>query len=234
MRAKIISAVNDPALYPWSPPSEDVFVSGKVVVPFKGKVARVPHRYPVVAVGSNACVDVMKNKFNQRLEGIQMPWVALRATIRNMAIGAMPLMSPRGYVPATPFAKTDAVTKVWVSFFDQAHLDALDSTEPGYTRLKLSSDKYLLTLDRDGQKIDEFFVYEADKGYLTDGLSPIEFPITQRQIFEYLKSIENIAPLLPLKYSWRALASNHTKITTRIARNTWMYREPNLEGEKCE
>lgn len=232
MRAKIISAKNDPALYPWTPPSRDVFVSGEMVVPFKGKVARVPHRYPVVAVGSNACVDVMKNKFNQRLDGVQTPWVCLKATIRNMTIGAMPLMSPRGYVPATPFTKTDAVTKVWVSFFDQAHLDALDSTEPGYTRLKLSNDNYLLTLDRDGQKIDEFFVYEADKGYLTDGISPIEFPITQRQILKYLKSIKNIAPLLPDRYNWQALANNHKEITGRIARNKWMYREPNLEGVK--
>lgn len=151
-----------------------------------------------------------------------------------MVVGAMPLMSPRGYVPATPFTKIDAVTKVWVSFFDQAHLDALDSTEPGHTRLKLTSDNYLLTLDRDGQKIDEFFVYEADKGYLTDGLSSIEFPITQRQIFGYLKSIECIAPLLPSRYNWRDLASNHKEITNRITRNKWMYWEPNLEGEKCE
>lgn len=58
MRAKIISANNDPALYPWTPPSRDTFVSGNMVVPFKGKVTRVPHRYPVVAVGSNACVKV--------------------------------------------------------------------------------------------------------------------------------------------------------------------------------
>ena len=230
MRAKIISANNDPALYPWTPPSRDTFVSGNMVVPFKGKVTRVPHRYPVVAVGSNACVKVMQNKFNQRLEGVPIPWVSLQATIRNLAIGAAALMSPRGYVPATPFTKIDAVTKVWVSFFDQAHLDALDSTEPEYTRLKLSSDNYLLTLDCDGQKIDEFFIYQADKGYLTDGLSPIEFPITQRQIFAYLQGIENIAPLLPDKYDWRALASDHKKITNRIAKNTWMWREANLQG----
>lgn len=233
MRAKIISANNNPALYPWSPPTQDVFVSGETVVPFKGKVARVSHRYPVVAVGSNACIDVMQNKFNQRLDGIKTPWVSLQATIRNIAIGAMPLMSPRGYVPATPFTKIDAVTKVWVSFFDQAHLEALDSTEPGYTRLKLSSENYLLTLDRDGQKIDEFFIYQANKGYMTDGISPIEFPITQRQIFTYLQSIKNIAPLLPDKYDYRALANNHEKITSRIARNKWMYRKPNLEGEKA-
>lgn len=75
-------------------------------------------------------------------------------------------------------------------------------------------------------------MYEADKGYLTDGLSPIEFPITQRQIFGYLKSIENIAPLLPSRYNWRDLASNHKEITNRITRNKWMYREPNLKGEE--
>lgn len=233
MRAKIISANNDPALYPWTPPSRDVFVSGNMVVPFKGKVTRVPHRYPVVAVGSNACVKVMQNKFNQRLEGVPIPWVCLSATIRNMAVGAAALISPRGYVSATPFTKNDAVTKVWVSFFDQAHLDALDSTEPGYTRMKLTSDNYLLTIDRDGQKIDEFFVYQADKGYLTDGLSPIEFPITQRQIFAYLQGIENIAPLLPDKYDWRAIASDYSRIANRIKKNTWMWREANLQGVKA-
>lgn len=230
MRKKLLTPIHKPSLYPWGRPSKDVFVSGKIIVPFKGKITRVPHRFPVVAIGENACIDVMIAKLNERLDGVKIPWVCLSATIRNLSVGAAALMSPRGYVPATPFTKIDAVTKVWVSFFDQAHLDALDSTEPEYTRLKLSSDNYLLTLDCDGQKIDEFFIYQADKGYLTDGLSPIEFPITQRQIFAYLQGIENIAPLLPDKYDWRALASDHKKITNRIAKNTWMWREANLQG----
>lgn len=230
MRKKLLTPIHKPSLYPWGRPSKDVFVSGKIIVPFKGKITRVPHRFPVVAIGENACIDVMIARLNERLDGVKIPWVCLSATIRNLSVGAAALMSPRGYVPATPFTKIDAVTKVWVSFFDQAHLDALDSTEPEYTRLKLSSDNYLLTLDCDGQKIDEFFIYQADKGYLTDGLSPIEFPITQRQIFAYLQGIENIAPLLPDKYDWRALASDHKKITNRIAKNTWMWREANLQG----
>ena len=68
---------------------------------------------------------------------------------------------------------------------------------------------------------------------MTDGISPIEFPITQRQIFAYLQGIENIASLLPDKYDWRALASDYSRITNRIARNTWMWREANLQGVKA-
>ena len=232
MRKKLLAPIHKPSLYPWSRPSKDVFVSGNMVVPFKGKVVRVPHRFPVVAIGENACIDTLQAKFNERLKGVQIPWLCLNATVRNLAAGFAPFVTANGYIPLTPFTKIDAVTKVWVSFFDQAHLDALDSTMPGYTRVKLNSNNYFLTLDRDGQRIDEFFIYQADKGYMTDGLSPLSAPMTQKQVFEYLQGIENIAPLLPDQYGHSYMAAGYKKISNRIAKNTWMYREPNLQGVK--
>ena len=234
MREKLASPVHRPSLYPWPRPSRDVFVSGAVVAPFKGKVVQTPHRHAVVAVGENACVDVVRAKFNGRLKGIHMPWLCLNATVRNLAAGFAPFVTAYGYIPITPLTRIDAVSKVWVSFFDQEHLEALDSTMPGYTRIKLTSNNYLLTIDRDGQKINEFFVYQADKGYLTDGLSPLAAPMTQKQVFEFLQGIENIAPVLPERYGHSYMAAGYKKISDRIAENAWLYRKPNLEGAKCE
>lgn len=234
MRKKLLAPIHKPSLYPWGRPSRDVFVSGNTVAPFNGRVTQVSHRFPVVAIGENACIDVMIAKFNERLDGLHIPWVCVNATVRNLAAGFAPFVTANGYVPITPFTKIDAVTKVWVSFFDQAHLDALDSTMLGFTRTKLSGDNYLLTLDRDGQKIDEFFIYQADKGYMTDGLSPLVAPMTQKQVFGYLQGIDNIAPLLPDKYGHSYMIAGYKKISDRIAKNDWMYRGPNLEGKVSE
>ena len=234
MRKKAMRPIAKPALYPWPRPICDVFVTKGVVVPYNGKIVQTPHRHAVVAVGQNACIKVMQAKFADRLEGIGLPWISAKAIIGGVGIGVAPKVTANGYIPFTPFAKAGARTGVWVAFLDEEHLKALDSTEPGYTRLKLSSSKYPLTLARDGQRIEEYFIYQADKGYMTDGLSALEAPITQKQIFEFLQNVTDIAQVLPKQYRHSYLAQDQRKINDRIARNSWMIREPNLEGEKCE
>lgn len=232
MRAQIISSGSDPEFYPWAPPPTDMVVGDNIAVPFKGDTVMTRDRYPVVAVGANACLDVMRNKFNQCLEGVNRPWLNIQGTIHNLAIGVTPFISPRGYLPATPFMDPAAVTNVWVAFLTQAHIAALDSTEPGYTRLELNSDNYLLTLDRNGQRIDKFFVYQADMGYMLNAaLEPIRFPVTQREIFKHLQSIDNVKLLLPGKYDCKALARDHEVINQHLARDAQSCHKPDLNNK---
>lgn len=232
MRAQIISSGSDPEFYPWAPPPTDMAVGDNIAVPFKGETVIARNRYPVVAVGANACLEVMRNKFDQRLEGVNRPWLNIQGTIRNLAIGVAPFISPRGYLPATPFMDPAAMTSVWVAFLTQAHIAALDSTEPGYTRLELDSDDYLLTLDRNGQRIDKFFVYQADMGYmLNTALEPIRFPVTQREIFKHLQSIDNVKLLLPRKYDCKVLAMGHEVINQQLARAAQLCHKSDLRSK---
>lgn len=233
MTRTIISSGSDPEFYPWAPPPTDMVVGDNVVAPFKGDTVMTRDRYPVIAVGANACLDVMRNKFDQCLDGVNRPWLNIQGTVRNLAAGVTPFISPRGYVPATPFTKPNTVTNVWVAFLTQAHIAALDSTEPGYTRLELNSDDYLLMLNRNGQRVDRFFVYQADTGYMLDKLSsPIMFPVTQREIFRYLQAIDSVKPLLPDRYDCKVLARDHKLINERLASDPELCHEPDLKGAK--
>ena len=199
---RIIEADNNPVEYPWEPPTDNIVVCGYDGDSGKAKVHRLhvaPERwlgyatlddgrtlnvmaqsngmlwsdfvYPVVAVSSNANPEVLLNKFAQR--GGEDFFVVLPATVSNMGIGFTPFMSSRGYIPATPYSAPGARTRVYLSWFTQAQMNALFSTEPGYTCKRVSCADYPLSVG-DVAITDDYYVYDYDDGFLLIDDKPVD------------------------------------------------------------
>lgn len=126
-----------PEDYPWTPapypmlvtPQEThplVWTQGTPLLQAQAGPGKVSDYYPqgttpgdmslVLAIGSNASVDVMRNKFQQRCPNDVQVFPVVPGQIRNMAVCYAPIASHRGYVADTPIHVQGCVTRVWGSW----------------------------------------------------------------------------------------------------------------------
>lgn len=183
MERKIISSNNNPELYPWEPPKTDCQINKNGAIT-ASKPPPVPNRRLVVSVGSNANIDVMKNKFNQRQKGCNRDWYIYECQLYNIEIGVMPFLTSRGYFPATPFYSPGKSCKVYGTYLNKEQAKALTTTEVGYRLVKLKCNRFPLTFSSNGYVPKSFFIYVANSGFITIDGEPLKFPISQRKIWE--------------------------------------------------
>ena len=98
-----------------------------------GGVAPVDRRTPVVSIGSNASLAVLRRKLAAGRVSTTFP--VLETTVSGVAVGHSAHVSTPGYIPAAPFARAGARTTAYASLLDDDQLRCLDATEPNYTRL---------------------------------------------------------------------------------------------------
>jgi hypothetical protein len=117
-------------------------------------------RWPVIAYGSNANSDVLREK----LTGNGPTFVPmLRGQLQDFDVVYSAHVSPKGAIPATLCESPDTRVTVFVLLLDATQLVAMDATEPNYDRMLLTK-PVKLTLDR-GPSGDAF-VYVSKHGVL--------------------------------------------------------------------
>ncbi|MBS5973135.1 MAG: hypothetical protein KIA12_06535 [Varibaculum cambriense] len=263
MKKEIISSSNIPEEYPWDPPENNGFVDphggthhlklttgrrisrshveigGEYISTTRflreNRSQRMNDRYLVVAVGSNASVEVLQNKFEQRTaNGHIEAYPIIKCRIYNMAIGAMALVSKRGYIPATPITAPGAATDMWASWLTRKQFEALDSTEPGYSCKLISSSDYPIQILNDdeepAEEPEKYYIYEADCGYLKIDDAPILFPISQENIFQKLKTSPALASHLPASYDYEILADRNEELSELFQNDNTICCEPDIKG----
>ncbi|GGL41329.1 hypothetical protein H9L10_08335 [Phycicoccus endophyticus] len=125
--------------------------------------APLADRTPVLAVGSNAAVAVLRHKLTGRGVGCVVP--LLTGVVRHLGVGHTAYVSRGGYLPAAPVHRARARTPVVLQLLDDDQLAAVDATEPGYVRVELSATDYPLLLGG-GLRPTRYHVYAARAGVL--------------------------------------------------------------------
>ena len=166
----------------------------------------------MVAVGSNASTAVLRAKLADHRGADIRP---TRVVVSGIALGYSAHVAARGYIPAAPFLSPGSVTVVSAFWLDEDQLTALDSTEPNYHRLTVTTTSHPLREadDRDfgdrritgvvdtetcprettfpplhSSPVPQFALYASRHGVLTDRRStPLTFG-TQRTALMHLSS----------------------------------------------
>jgi hypothetical protein len=120
-------------------------------------------RYLVVAVGSNASPAVMRRKLAHGGVSTTLPMVG--GIVEDLGVGHMARVSRRGYLAAAPLLLPGGSTRVYASLLDDAQLECIDATEPGYVRRHVGADRCVLTLDG-GERPAAFDLYVATGGVI--------------------------------------------------------------------
>jgi hypothetical protein len=120
-------------------------------------------RYLVVAVGSNASPAVMRRKLAHGGVSTTLPMVG--GVVEDLGVGHMARVSRRGYLAAAPLLLPGGSTRVFASLLDEAQLECIDATEPGYVRRHVGADRCVLTLDG-GERPSAFDLYVATGGVI--------------------------------------------------------------------
>ena len=117
--------------------------------------APVDHRYPVLAVGSNASPGQLTHKFAQHDLMPVLPMTT--AKVHGLAAGVSPHISRAGYVAATPIA-ADGESDLFVCWPSASQLKALDATERNYRRLFLPGKRFPVVLPS-GEQLGGCYAY---------------------------------------------------------------------------
>ena len=120
----------------------------------------------VVAVGSNASPAVMAAKL-----GHAIPIFGVR--VAGLAVGHSAHVAARGYIPATPVPSPGAALSTGAAWLGDDDLATLDSTEPNYHRLTVTTHDHPLCPSPDQPPTPddaptEFSVYVSRHGALGD------------------------------------------------------------------
>lgn len=130
----------------------------------EGYGVAVDARVPVLAIGSNAAPSQLRHKFLGLGATLAVPTIPAR--VRGVRAGFSAFASPLGYVPATLFPDTGAVTEMALQLLDDRHLDIIDATEaPLYRRIWLETEIVLAS----GERLPGAYAYVSRGGYLGDG-----------------------------------------------------------------
>ncbi|MGI9641991.1 MAG: hypothetical protein ACR2N9_04325 [Acidimicrobiia bacterium] len=95
---------------------------------------RMADRHRVLAVGSNASFDVMHRKMAR--VGLATPLPMTINPHKGVAVGHSAHVSLPGYIAAAPYQCADCVRRFVAVHLDDDQLDALDATEPNYSRIE--------------------------------------------------------------------------------------------------
>jgi hypothetical protein len=140
-------------------------------------------RHPVVAVGCNASPAVLARK----LVDVDTTVPMITARISGLAIGHSAHVSRLGYIAATPFVRSGAVTDVVVTMLDGDQLGCVDITEPNYVRRRVDTSTCRLELDG-GTGLAAFEIYTSRWGVICRGGSRVELA-SQEALFMLLRQV---------------------------------------------
>ncbi|MDN0196469.1 hypothetical protein [Streptomyces sp. S.PNR 29] len=114
-----------PLLYPGAWPRESGLLDGDRLLPLDRLVYE--DRFPVLAVGSNACPGQLRHKLDQFGITSALPMVKTRVT--GVDVGVSAHVSRMGYVSASPVNAPDAVRELFVLWLDAEQLAIIDASE---------------------------------------------------------------------------------------------------------
>ncbi|WP_353808247.1 hypothetical protein [Agromyces sp. SYSU T00194] len=147
--------------------------------------APIADRTLVVAIGSNASPAVIARKYASGGCGWATPFAT--GTLHGVAVGHSAHVAPRGYIPAAPFARATAVTRVVASWFDEEQLAVVDATERNYARRELDAQRHPLVLES-GER-PPYSVYVSRHGLIGDRLRSAPVGLgTQSAILAHLSA----------------------------------------------
>jgi hypothetical protein len=122
-----------------------------------------------------------------------------------LTIGHSAHVSRHGYIAAAPVLDPSARTAVVASLLDIDQLEALDRTEPNYTRRLVRSQICRLVLDGDEQSAT-FLVYASKWGVLAPGGVPLPL-MSQEELCAVLRPFSPYDGL-PFRAAMRKLAAD--------------------------
>jgi hypothetical protein len=145
----------------------------------------IEQRVPVVAVGANAGPQVLRVKMDRTGGDPVIP--LFPASVRNLRIGVSAHVSRPGFVPAAPARVDGALARVVIGWPDRDQLPRLDSTEPNYSRIELSSNDFPIRLDGEEtwSRLPGFELYDSRWGVLAGPGGPWKLP-SQIEICSWL------------------------------------------------
>ncbi|AFA73648.1 hypothetical protein GPOL_c26260 [Gordonia polyisoprenivorans VH2] len=146
----------------------------------------------VVAVGSNTSPEVLRRKFvDAGLDTADLGDRIVRVWVADLDVTHSAHVAPRGYIPAAPYRRPGARLATTAAWLEPAHLAALDSTEPNYHRMTVSSTS--LSLRTDGlppstgsQLPATFCLYVSRHGVLGDSPDSLAPFGSQADVFGWL------------------------------------------------
>lgn len=169
----------------------------KVDVPAKGQqkslnfellmsnATQVDSRQLVVAVGSNASPAVMRRKFMAEKVTTTIPFI--KGIVAGLRIGHSAHVSTPGYIPAAPLVAPSASTPVVVALLDSEQMGCLNSTEPNYDCIQVSSTLCQLELEG-GERPSKFMLYTSHWGVLAPpGDDALSFA-SQEEVFRTMRA----------------------------------------------
>jgi len=180
-----------PQDYPWALPlregvlDEAGFHESRVDTPIAAS------RTPVLASGSNASPEVIRDKLGATLGTDPDHHLAVTGVLApRLGVGHSAHVSRPGYVAAAPYRRRTTSTRAEVAtvfalaWFTPAQLARLDETEPQYHRIPLPPDVPVRSR-RTGQSLDGVHLYVSRHGLIAEDGHPVTFR-TQVEIFGWL------------------------------------------------
>lgn len=123
-------------------------------------------RTPVLAVGSNADLAQVATKLEEVGAGGAVPLATV--TVPRLRVGAVPMASSWGYVPAAPVLDADAEVGLTVGWWRADQLAAIDATEAGpYRRAPLPTGSTPV-VSSTGAPVRRCHAYASTRGLLAD------------------------------------------------------------------
>lgn len=152
----------EPEDYPWPVPAS----TGQVTATgFDESPALDAHlltgRTPVVAVGSNASPQVLRDKLRAHLEA-GVPIQPVR--VSGLSVGHSAHISRPGFVAAAPARTPGRNADVCLTWLTTDQLTVIDATEPNYHRRKLPA----TTVLADSGPVTGAQIYDSKHGVLAD------------------------------------------------------------------
>lgn len=151
-------------------------------------------RTPVVALGSNGCLPVLRAKLlGSGCTGVVPLFPVL---VSGLIVAHSAHVSRGGYVAATPVVRRTGAARGVLAWFDDEQLAVMDASEPNYVRHAVSTADYPLTVVH-GPAPERFWVYRSVWGALVLHGHPVRLS-TQRRLHRALADDPALAARLPL------------------------------------
>ncbi|MGB7447725.1 MAG: hypothetical protein WA892_01235 [Ornithinimicrobium sp.] len=183
-------APRPPFGYPWAVPLREGVLDGQGFHE-TGPPQRLPAgRSPVLASGSNASPEVVRDKLGSTLgDGPAHQVVFTPVLVPGLGVGHSAHVSRPGYVAAAPYRTqgpgTHRAPTYVLGWFTCAQLDRLDATEPQYRRVSLPDDMPVHTRSG-GQVVSGVQLYVSRHGLIAERGTPVPLR-SQTETFDWLR-----------------------------------------------
>jgi hypothetical protein len=145
----------------------------------------VGDRYPVLAVGSNACPAQLVHKMEGA--GVSSTIPMAKATVTGVDVGVSAYVSPLGYISSSPVAAPGHTRELFVTWLDASQLEIVDRSEgifdPAgeYDRVLLPAPDVRVEL-ASGEVLGEVYAYVHRYGVLCDAEGNPRRHLGERQL----------------------------------------------------